>query len=214
MDLEKSMRKEKIANMTKSSKEVERPYVDTNSITDALQAADAATLKEQEEEKKKADKISWTSKQVEPKPAKMWEIDEAAPLAQKEPEADPEEAKDEDEEKCKAKGANVNEKFENLLESYTKVSDKCEIEGYKGKWVKASWEPLLAEIKNVVQFVRVEETKLKKDEGLSALSAKEETDVIVAQNHYGVTMLSQHISRILDEVHDFYELLDSHKKAV
>jgi len=60
----------------------------------------------------------------------------------------------------------------------------------------------------------VEETKLKKDEGLSALSAKEETDVIVAQNHYGVTMLSQHISRILDEVHDFYELLDSHKKAV
>lgn len=27
-------------------------------------------------------------------------------------------------------------------------------------------------------------------------------------------MLSQHISRILDEVHDFYELLDSHTAAV
>lgn len=150
MEMEASMKKEKIANMTKSMKEVESPYVDTNSISDALQAADAQTLKEQEAEKKKADKINWTSKQVEPQPAKMWEIDEAEPLDPKEPEADPEEAKDEDEEKCKAKGANVNEKFENLLEAYTKVSDKVEIEGYKGKWQKESWEALAEEIKNVV----------------------------------------------------------------
>ena len=143
----------------------------------------------------------------------MWDIDEAAPLAQKEPEADPEDAKDEDEEKCTAKGSG-NEKFEKLLELYTKVSDKVEIEGYKGKWKKDSWEPLIKEVKNVVQFVRVEETKLKKDEGLMSLSSKEAGDVLVAQNHYGVTMLSQHISRILDEVHDFYELLDSHSAAV
>lgn len=110
----------------------------------------------------------------------MWDIDEAKPLAQKEPEADPDAVEDKDEEKCKVYGANVNEKFEKLLETYTKVSDKVEIEGYKGKWKKDSWEPLIKEVKNVVQFVRVEETKLKKDEGLMSLSSKEAGDVIVA----------------------------------
>jgi hypothetical protein len=110
----------------------------------------------------------------------MWKIDEATPLAQKEPEADPEAEKDEDEEKCKLKGANVNEKFENLLEAYTKVSDVVEIEGYKGKWKKESWEPLIMEVKNVIKFVRVEETNLKGDEGLKSLSSKEAGDVMMA----------------------------------
>ena len=64
--MEASMKKEKIANMTRSMKEVESPYVDTNSITDALQAADAQTVKEQEAEKKRMAKVSMTSKQVEP----------------------------------------------------------------------------------------------------------------------------------------------------
>jgi len=208
------MKKEKIKNMTAMSKEKESPYVDTNSISDALQAGDLLRVKQEKEAADKLAKLDLTSKQVPVLPAKMWDIDEAKPLAQKEPEADPDEAKDEDEEKCKAKGGNVNEKFEKLLEMYTKASDKVEIEGYKGKWKKDSWEPLIKEVKNVVQFVRVEETKLKKDEGLMSLSSKEAGDVLVAQNHYGVTMLSQHISRILDEVHDFYELLDSHTAAV
>lgn len=208
------MKKEKIKNMTKASKEVESPYVDTNSISDALQAGDLLRAKQEKEEKERLDKLDLKSKQVPVLPAKIWDIDEAKPLAQKEPAADPDEAKDEDEEKCKAKGGNVNEKFEKLLEKYTKLSDVVEIEGYKGKWKKENWEPLVKEVKNVVQFVRVEETNLKKDEGLMSLSSKEAGDVIVAENHYGVVMLSQHISRILDEVHDFYDLLDSHKAAV
>jgi len=174
------MKKEKIKNMTAMSKEKESPYVDTNSISDALQAGDLLRAKEEKEAADKLAKLDLTSKQVPVLPAKIWDIDEAKPLAQKEPEADPDEAKDEDEEKCKAKGGNVNEKFEKLLETYTKASDKVEIEGYKGKWKKDSWEPLIKEVKNVVQFVRVEETKLKKDEGLMALSSKEASDVLVA----------------------------------
>ena len=55
---------------------------------------------------------------------------------------------------------------------------------------------------------------MKADEGLKSLSSKDTMDVKMAENHFGVTILSQHISRILDEVHDLYELLDSHKAAV
>lgn len=65
----------------------------------------------------------------------------------------------------------------------------------------------------MILFVRSEETKLKADEGLKTLSLKDAGDVMVAQSHYGITMLSGHISRILDEVHDFYDLLDTHKAA-
>jgi ABC-type multidrug transport system ATPase subunit len=67
------------------------------------------------------------------------------------------------------------------------------------------------EAQNVVKFVRSEEAKLKEDEGLKSLSNKEAGDVLVAQSHHGVTMLSSHISRVLDEVKDFYDLMDTYK---
>lgn len=211
---EKEMRKTKIKMMKESmdKKEVPEP-MDNNPILGALQAGDELARKQKKEAEDKLKKIDMKSKVVPVEPAKMWEIDEAKPLAVKEEKPDPEDVKDEDDEKCKFRG-NVDEKFEALLEAYKKASDLVEIEGYKGKWKKDHFEALIKEAKNVVKFVRAEETKLKADEGLKTLSLKDTGDVIVAQNHYGVTMLSGHISRILDEVKDFYDLMDTHKAVV
>ena len=56
------MKKEKIKNMTAMSKEKESPYVDTNSISDALQAGDLLRVKQEKEAKDKLDKLDLTSK--------------------------------------------------------------------------------------------------------------------------------------------------------
>jgi hypothetical protein len=213
-DTAKELKAAKIKKIKESLKadkvEVPKP-LDDNPILESLQAGDALEKKQKKEAEDKLGKGDLTSKQVPVLPAKMWKIDEAKPLAEKEEKPDPEDVKDD--EKCKFSG-DVDEKFEKLLEAYKKASDIVENEGYKNKWKKDNYEALILEAKNVITFVRSEETKLKKDEGLKTLSLKDTGDVLVAQSHHGITMLSGHISRILDEVHDFYDLLDSHKAAV
>ena len=62
IDLEKSMKKEKIKNMTAQSKVKESPYVDTNSISDALQAGDLLRVKQEKEAADKLEKLDLTSK--------------------------------------------------------------------------------------------------------------------------------------------------------
>jgi len=56
------MKKEKIKNMTAMSKEKQSPYVDSNSISDALQAGDLLRVKQEKEAKDKLDKLDLTSK--------------------------------------------------------------------------------------------------------------------------------------------------------
>ena len=101
-----------------------------------------------------------------------------------------------------------------LIEEYKKASDIVELEGYKNKWNKAHFEALLAEAQNVVAFVREEEKKLKEDETIKQLSKKDVEDVKMAEAHHGVTKLSSHISRILDEVRDYYDLLETYDHTV
>lgn len=138
-DTEKALKKEKIDKLKKAYKEdvtappAQAAPLDGDPILEALQAGDALAKKQKKEAEEKNKKISMKSIQVPVLPAKMWDIDEAKPLKVKEVKPDPEDVKDEDDEKCKFKG-DVNEKFEALLEAYKKASDIVENEGYKNKW--------------------------------------------------------------------------------
>jgi len=94
-------------------------------------------------------------------------------------------------------------RFNKLSAKFKKLSDTVEKDALLYKFEPEKFEDLKKGYKEAVTFVRAEERKLKKDEGLKDLDAKDKSEFLAAQNHHGIFSLSHHISKILDEVYDF-----------
>lgn len=94
-------------------------------------------------------------------------------------------------------------RFNKLSAKFKKLSDEVEKDALLYKFDPEKFEALKKGYKEAVTFVRAEERKLKKDEGLKDLDAKDKSEFLAAQSHHGIFSLSHHISKILDEVYDY-----------
>ena len=83
------------------------------------------------------------------------------------------------------------------------MSDLVENASIRGKYKEEDFECLKTEYGLAVAFVAKEEEALKKQESMQSLDAKDRSDFLIASKHQGLVGLSQHISKLLDEVYDF-----------
>merc|ERR1711934_778738 len=80
-------------------------------------------------------------------------------------------------------------KFNKLSAKFKKLSDEVEKDALLYKFDPEKFEDLKKGYKEAVTFVRAEERKLKKDEGLKDLDAKDKSEFLAAQNHHGIFSL-------------------------
>ena len=163
-------------------------------------------------------------KPIEKKEAKLSEeeekeADEEKEEIEKEKEEEKKEAKMTAEEKkeaaqsCEAGCASgMQARFQKLSIKFKKLSDAVEKDSILNKFDVDKFTDLQKGYKEAVTFIRKEERKLKKEESLSTLDAKDRSDFLIAENHHGIMGLSTHISKILDEVYDFQGVKKNLKK--